>query len=81
MLATLSCTNLCLGAFAPSLKLEILMHGFAPLFERQMDNSSESPLLTDLYQLNMIQAYLDHGEVHEAVLSFLSASCPQVGGS
>ena len=24
-------------------------------------NPAESPLLTDLYQLNMIQAYLDHG--------------------
>jgi nicotinic acid phosphoribosyltransferase len=25
-------------------------------------NPLTSPLLTDLYQLNMIQAYLDHGE-------------------
>ena len=80
MLATLSCTNLCLGAFAPSLKLEIPMHGFAPLFESQMDNSSESPLLTDLYQFNMIQAYLDHGEVHEAVFEFFVRKLPPSRG-
>ncbi|HET9903238.1 MAG TPA: nicotinate phosphoribosyltransferase, partial [Xanthobacteraceae bacterium] len=29
-----------------------------------------SPLLTDLYQLNMIQAYLDRGEMKEAVFEF-----------
>jgi nicotinate phosphoribosyltransferase len=26
-----------------------------------------SPLLTDLYQLNMLQAYLDHGQTDTAV--------------
>jgi nicotinate phosphoribosyltransferase len=29
-----------------------------------------SPLLTDLYQLNMMQAYLDHGETQTAVFEF-----------
>ena len=29
-----------------------------------------SPLLTDLYQLNMMQAYLDHGDTGTAVFEF-----------
>jgi hypothetical protein len=29
-----------------------------------------SSLLTDLYQLNMVQAYLDHGETKTAVFEF-----------
>ena len=32
-----------------------------------------SPLLTDLYQLNMIQAYLDHGETEDGGLRVLRA--------
>jgi len=35
-----------------------------------------SPLLTDLYQLNMIQAYLDHGETEEAVFEFFVRKLP-----
>jgi nicotinate phosphoribosyltransferase len=35
-----------------------------------------SPLLTDLYQLNMIQAYLDHGETKTAVFEFFVRSLP-----
>jgi nicotinate phosphoribosyltransferase len=35
-----------------------------------------SPLLTDLYQLNMIQAYLDHGETRTAVFEFFMRSLP-----
>jgi nicotinate phosphoribosyltransferase len=35
-----------------------------------------SPLLTDLYQLNMIQAYLDHGETKPAVFEFFMRSLP-----
>ena len=35
-----------------------------------------SPLLTDLYQLNMIQAYLDHGETGEAVFEFFVRRLP-----
>jgi nicotinic acid phosphoribosyltransferase len=31
-------------------------------------------LLTDLYQLNMIQAYLDHGETKTAVFEFFRKS-------
>src|SRR5665811_1942111 len=33
-------------------------------------NSLTSPLLTDLYQLNMIQAYLDYGKTKTAVFEF-----------
>jgi nicotinate phosphoribosyltransferase len=35
-----------------------------------------SPLLTDLYELNMIQAYLDHGEEDEAVFEFFVRRLP-----
>jgi nicotinate phosphoribosyltransferase len=36
----------------------------------------ESPLLTDLYQLNMMQAYLDRGETGTAVFEFFSRTLP-----
>ena len=36
----------------------------------------ESPLLTDLYQLNMIQAYLDHGQTKTAVFEFFVRKFP-----
>lgn len=36
-----------------------------------------SPLLTDLYQLNMIQAYLDHGETETAVFEFFVRKLPE----
>src|SRR5690349_12146553 len=35
-----------------------------------------SPLLTDLYQLNMMQAYLDRGESETAVFEFFVRSLP-----
>ena len=35
-----------------------------------------SPLLTDLYQLNMMQAYLDHGETKTAVFEFFVRKLP-----
>src|SRR5579863_1000361 len=35
-----------------------------------------SPLLTDLYQLNMLQAYLDHGETGTAVFEFFFRRLP-----
>jgi nicotinate phosphoribosyltransferase len=35
-----------------------------------------SSLLTDLYQLNMFQAYLDHGETKTAVFEFFVRTCP-----
>jgi nicotinate phosphoribosyltransferase len=35
-----------------------------------------SALLTDLYQLNMIQAYLDHGETETAVFEFFVRKLP-----
>jgi nicotinate phosphoribosyltransferase len=37
---------------------------------------SSSPLLTDLYELNMIQAYLDRGENGEAVFEFFVRRLP-----
>jgi nicotinate phosphoribosyltransferase len=39
-----------------------------------------SPLLTDLYQLNMIQAYLDHGETKTAVFEFFVRKLPPKRG-
>jgi nicotinate phosphoribosyltransferase len=38
--------------------------------------AASSPLLTDLYQLNMIQAYLDHGETKTAVFEFFCRTLP-----
>jgi len=38
--------------------------------------NSESPLLTDLYQLNMMQAYLDRGETQTAVFEFFARTLP-----
>jgi nicotinate phosphoribosyltransferase len=35
-----------------------------------------SPLSTDLYELNMVQAYLDHGEDSEAVFEFFFRKLP-----
>src|SRR3984893_16693978 len=39
-------------------------------------NAANSPLLTDLYQLNMIQAYLDHGSTDTAVFEFFARALP-----
>ena len=39
-----------------------------------------SPLLTDLYQLNMIQAYLDHGVTDTAVFELFVRSLPPQRG-
>jgi nicotinate phosphoribosyltransferase len=39
-----------------------------------------SPLLTDLYQLNMIQAYLEHGETKTAVFEFFVRKLPAQRG-
>jgi nicotinate phosphoribosyltransferase len=39
-----------------------------------------SPLLTDLYQLNMIQAYLDRGETKTAVFEFFVRKLPPQRG-
>jgi len=39
-------------------------------------SDSTTPLLTDLYQLNMIQAYLDHGETKPAVFEFFVRKLP-----
>jgi len=37
---------------------------------------SENPLLTDLYQLAMMQAYLDHGDTQTAVFEFFTRNLP-----
>lgn len=39
-------------------------------------DASENPLLTDLYQLAMMQAYLDHGDTQTAVFEFFVRSMP-----
>ena len=39
-------------------------------------NEATTPLLTDLYQLNMIQAYLDHGQTKTAVFEFFVRKLP-----
>jgi nicotinate phosphoribosyltransferase len=39
-------------------------------------SAETSPLLTDLYQLNMIQAYLDHGQTKTATFEFFVRSLP-----
>jgi len=39
-----------------------------------------SPLLTDLYQINMIQAYLDHGDTETAVFEFFARALPERRG-
>jgi nicotinate phosphoribosyltransferase len=41
-----------------------------------MNTERTSALLTDLYQLNMIQAYLDHGETKTAVFEFFVRTLP-----
>ena len=41
-----------------------------------MDDAT-SPLLTDLYQLNMIQAYLEHGKTKTAVFEFFVRNLPR----
>jgi nicotinate phosphoribosyltransferase len=38
--------------------------------------AATSPLLTDLYQINMIQAYLDHGDTQPAVFELFVRSLP-----
>src|SRR5271163_612264 len=39
-------------------------------------NAEVSPLLTDLYQINMIQAYLDHGDTKTAVFELFARTLP-----
>jgi nicotinate phosphoribosyltransferase len=41
---------------------------------------ARSALLTDLYQLNMVQAYLDHGKTETAVFEFFVRSLPPERG-
>ncbi len=41
---------------------------------------SKTPLLTDLYQLNMIQAYLDHEKTETAVFEFFVRKLPRSRG-
>ena len=41
---------------------------------------SKTPLLTDLYQLNMLQAYLDHGKTETAVFDFFVRKLPPSRG-
>ena len=43
-------------------------------------NNPAVPLLTDLYQLNMVQAYLEHGETETAVFEFFVRRLPRQRG-
>jgi nicotinate phosphoribosyltransferase len=50
------------------------------LYERGGLSLAGSALLTDLYQLNMMQAYLDRGETHTAVFEFFVRKLPPQRG-
>jgi len=43
-------------------------------------NILRTPLLTDLYQLNMMQAYLEHGDTQTAVFEFFVRKLPPERG-
>jgi nicotinate phosphoribosyltransferase len=45
-----------------------------------MNEPGATPLLTDLYQLSMIEAYLDHGETKPAVFEFFVRKLPERRG-
>ena len=45
-----------------------------------MDLTRRVPLLTDLYQFNMIQAYLEHSETKTAVFEFFVRKLPAQRG-
>lgn len=45
-----------------------------------MTDLGTSPLLTDLYQLNMIEAYLAEGETGTAVFEFFMRRLPKQRG-
>jgi len=45
-----------------------------------MTTERASALLTDLYQINMIQAYLDHGQTKPAVFEFFVRALPERRG-
>ena len=45
-----------------------------------MMRAADSPLLTDLYQLTMIQAYLEHGMRETAVFEFFVRKLPEARG-
>ncbi len=51
-----------------------------PLAESVKMDSATSALLTDLYQFNMIQAYLDHGKTETAVFEFFVRKLPSQRG-
>lgn len=48
--------------------------------ERLQQNPGSSPLLTDLYQLSMIEAYLAHGETKTAVFELFVRKLPSCRG-
>jgi len=50
------------------------------LKEKALMDPATSPLLTDLYQLNMVQAYLDHGETGTAVFELFVRKLPSERG-
>ena len=52
-----------------------------PIRELVMASERESALLTDLYQINMVQAYLDHGDTETAVFEFFVRTLPASGAA
>ena len=48
--------------------------------KRLRPEPGSNPLLTDLYQLNMIEAYLTHGETQTAVFEFFVRKLPERRG-
>src|SRR3974377_843373 len=69
------CTALMAGRDEPCLDIS-QCQGVSIAAEMSGMHDGTSPLLTDLYQLNMIQAYLDHGEMKTAVFEFFVRKFP-----
>jgi nicotinate phosphoribosyltransferase len=51
-------------------------HSLVCEYVAKMTEASATPLLTDLYQLNMMQAYVDHGLTGTAVFEFFMRKLP-----
>src|ERR1700733_7578928 len=62
--------------FAEAKSPAIGRSGFLPRLEKSPMTERSSALLTDLYQINMMQAYLDHGETEAAVFELFVRNLP-----
>src|SRR6516162_2426330 len=68
-------------ALAPELRAKMRRHelplSLLPFVSvRHSMNTATSPLLTDLYAFNMLQAYLEHGDTKTAVFEFFVRKLP-----